>query len=286
VDNASTDGSVEMIKSQFPRAHLIENESNRGFAAAINQGLAIAKGRYALLLNSDTLVLDDAIAKTVEFADGRSEAAVVGCRVLNTDKTLQSTCFMFPSILNMLLSASYFYKLFPKSKFFGRERMTWWDRHTTKEVDVATGCFMLVRREAIDQVGTMDEQFFMYGEETDWCYRFKKTGWKILFTPNAEVIHLGGESSRKMSPEMTLQLRASILQFVCKHYSRFEYILACILVWFFLALRVPRWFLKSLGGRTERSQSRTQLVIYLLGMKRLMFNGPKGLGIQQSDRKS
>ncbi len=181
IDNASTDGSVEMVKKDFPQVTLIENSQNRGFAAANNQGIAISKGRYVLLLNSDTVVLDNAIAKTAAFADSHPEAAVVGCRVLNPDRTLQPTCFMFPSILNMLLSSTYLYKLFPKNKFFGRERMTWWNRNDIREVDVVTGCFMLVRQDTIKKVGSMDEQFFMYGEETDWCYRFKQAGWKVMF---------------------------------------------------------------------------------------------------------
>ena len=164
VDNASSDGSVDMIRSEFPHVKLIANSGNRGFAGANNQAIAVANGRYVLLLNSDTLILDNAIFKTVAFADTHPEAAVVGCKVLNPDRTLQRTCFMYPSILNMFLSATYLYKLFPRSKFFGRERMSWWDRNDTREVDVVTGCFMLVRRGAIEQVGLMDERFFVYGE--------------------------------------------------------------------------------------------------------------------------
>ncbi|MGD8501698.1 MAG: glycosyltransferase family 2 protein, partial [Phycisphaerales bacterium] len=149
VDNASTDGSVEVVKNDFQRVILIENAENRGFSKANNQGMAVAKGRYVLLLNSDTVVLDEAIAHTVRFADEHPQAGVISCRVLNPDDTVQPTCFMFPSILNMLLSSTYLYKLFPKSRFFGREQMTWWDRSDVREVDVVTGCFMLVRRKAI-----------------------------------------------------------------------------------------------------------------------------------------
>ena len=118
IDNASSDQSVEMIRRDFPETTLIENKENKGFAAANNQGLSIAQGRYVLLLNSDTLVLDNAIAKTIEFSDQHPEAAVLGCRVLNPDKTLQPTCFMFPSLLNTILSTTYLYKLFPRNKFF------------------------------------------------------------------------------------------------------------------------------------------------------------------------
>jgi GT2 family glycosyltransferase len=153
VDNASIDGSAEMLRDEFQDVILIENTENRGFAAANNQGIAVAKGRYVLLLNSDTIILDNCITKMISFADTQPQAGVIGCRVLNQDYTLQQTCFMFPSILNLILGCTYLYKIFPKSKFFGRENMTWWDASEVREVDYVRGCFMLIRREAIEQVG-------------------------------------------------------------------------------------------------------------------------------------
>jgi len=271
IDNASTDGSVEMVKKDFSQVTLIENPQNRGFAAANNQGIDISKGRYVLLLNSDTVVLDNAIAKTAAFADSHPEAAVVGCRVLNPDRTLQPTCFMFPSILNMLLSSTYLYKLFPKNKFFGRERMTWWDRNDIKEVDVVTGCFMLIRQKAIQQVGTMDEQFFMYGEETDWCYRFKEAGWKILFTPCAEIIHLGGQSAQKRATTMVVQLRKSILQFMKKHHGPLTYRIACLLTVIFLAVRLPIWSVIALFQRAQNSEAAIKKRAYCTGIANILF---------------
>jgi GT2 family glycosyltransferase len=271
IDNASTDGSVEMVKKDFPQVTLIENSQNRGFAAANNQGIDISKGRYVLLLNSDTVVLDNAIAKTVAFADSHPKAAIVGCRVLNPDQTLQPTCFMFPSILNMLLSSSYLYKLFPRSKFFGREQMTWWDRNDIKEVDVVTGCFMLIRQKAIQQVGTMDEQFFMYGEETDWCYRFKQAGWKILFTPCAEIIHLGGQSAQKRATTMVVQLRKSILQFMKKHHGPLVYRIACLLTVIFLAVRLPIWSVIALFQRAQNSEAAIKKRAYCTGIANILF---------------
>jgi hypothetical protein len=271
IDNASTDGSVEMVKKDFPQVTLIENSKNRGFAAANNQGIAISKGRYVLLLNSDTVVLDNAIAKTVAFADSHPKAAIVGCRVLNPDQTLQPTCFMFPSILNMLLLSSYLYKLFPRSKFFGREQMTWWDRNDIKEVDVVTGCFMLIRQKAIQQVGTMDEQFFMYGEETDWCYRFKQAGWKILFTPCAEIIHLGGQSAQKRATTMVVQLRKSILQFMKKHHGPLVYRTACLLIILFLAVRLPIWSVIAFFQRAQSSEAAIKKRAYCTGIANILF---------------
>lgn len=271
IDNASTDGSVEMLKKDFPQVTLIENSKNRGFAAANNQGIDISKGRYVLLLNSDTVVLDDAIAKTAAFADSHPEAAVVGCRVLNPDRTLQPTCFMFPSILNMLLSSTYLYKLFPKSKFFGRERMTWWNRNDIREVDVVTGCFMLVRQDVIKKVGSMDEQFFMYGEETDWCYRFKQAGWKILFTPFAEIIHLGGQSAKKKAVTMIVQIRKSILQFMKKHHGPLVYRTACLLIISFLAVRLPIWSVIALFQRAQNSEAAIKKQAYFSGIANILF---------------
>lgn len=273
IDNASTDGSVEMVKDKFPEVAIIENSENRGFAAANNQGFAVAKGRYVLLLNSDTIVLDNAVAKTVVFADAHPRAAVVGCRVLNRDGSLQPTCCMFPSILNMLLSTSYLYKLFPKSKFFGRQHMTWWGRDDVRKVDVATGCFMLVRQEAIEQVGVMDEQFFMYGEDTDWCYRFKKAGWRILFTSSAEIIHIRGASSKQRKPEMKLQLRGSKLLFWKKHRSRFMYIIACLLVAVFFLLRVPYWLGMAVITRNDRNSQLRTAWAYIVGAFKALTGG-------------
>jgi GT2 family glycosyltransferase len=275
VDNASNDGSLEMLKSDFPQIVLIENEENWGFAAANNQAIAVAKGRYILLLNSDTVVLDRAIEKTISFADKNPKAGAIGCRVINPDGTLQATCFMFPSILNMLLSSTYLYKIFPKNKFFGREQMTWWDRNDVREVDVITGCFMLVRRETIEQTGNMDESFFMYGEETDWCYRLKKNGWKVMFTPVGQIIHFGGQSTQQKRVEMILQLRGSILLFIKKHKCFLSQIIARLLTALFFFLRVPYWLTVGIIRRGQRSESIRTAVTYSLGGIHCLMNWKK-----------
>ncbi len=276
VDNASADDSVAMMKQEFPHVHLIENDENRGFAAANNQGMAVARARYVLLLNSDTIVLDSAVEKTVAFADVHPEAAVVGCRILNSDRTWQPSCSMFPSVPNMLLSVTYLYKLLPWSRLFGREHMTWWDGCDSQEVDVVSGCFMLVRREAIEQVGTMDDGYFMYAEETDWCYRFKKAGWKVVFTPRAEIVHLGGKSSEKMPSEMTLQLRSGILRFFRKHRSLPAYWGACLLTAIWYGVRLPYWLFRGLMVPGGRDRSWQTARIYTRGFLR-SFGGWTGL---------
>lgn len=279
VDNASEDGSVEMVREEFPEVKIMENDENKGFIKANNQAIEIAEGRYVLLLNSDTVVLDNAIGKTVKFADANPQAAVVGCKVRTPDKILQRTCFMYPSILNMFLAATYLYKVFPKSKLFARERMTWWDYNDTREVETICGCFSLVRREAIKQVGLMDESYFVYGDDPDWCYRFKKNGWKILFTPDPEIIHYGGQTTKQMTEKFLLQLYGSKLIFMKVHRSKWTFPLAGFLMALFFLLRVPYWFATAIIYRNEREESVQTARTYLRGSlyclvdwKRLLMN--------------
>ena len=252
VDNGSSDNSVSMVRREFTQVKLLANQNNRGFAAANNQGIELAKGRYILLLNSDTIILHRAIEKTVFYADKHSDTAVTGCRVLNPDGTLQNSCFMFPSILNWLLFSTYAYRLFPRSRFFGREQMTWWRRNDSREVDVVTGCYMLVRKEAIDQVGTMDERFFMYAEETDWCYRFKAKGWKNRFTPDAEIVHIGGASAIKLGANRARVTNRSFVRYMFKHWSKSRAVIGvCLLALFYLSrllVLAPRLLLRRKGS--------------------------------------
>jgi GT2 family glycosyltransferase len=214
IDNASSDGSAEMVKKEFPQIVLIENHDNRGFAAANNQGMKIAKGRYVLLLNPDTIVLDGAIQKSVAYAED--------------DSTIQQTCFRFPSVGNLILQKSGLCRLFPRSGVFGREKMVGWNRDTEREVDVVSGMFMLVRREAIEQVGLMDEAYFVYAEETDWCVRFHKAGCRCVFTPLARIIHLdgGSKSTEQISVKMYVQQQKSLLIFFKKQRGRASWIVA------------------------------------------------------------
>jgi GT2 family glycosyltransferase len=259
-----------MVRTLFPELTLIENAGNMGFAKANNQAMAAAKGQYLLLLNSDTIILGNAIAESLAFAEANPDAAVVGCRVLNPDMTLQPSCFMFPSILNMLLSLCRLNRLFPRSRFFGREEMTWCNGTGIREVDVVNGCFMLVRRRAVKKVGILDERFFIYAEETDWCYRFRKAGWKTIFYPNAEIIHLNGQSSRMVRAEMLVQLRVSILKFIYKHYGRTSYKIASLLSTLFFALRLPVWLIAFVFAPSQKNQAKIKLRAYLDGIRRIL----------------
>lgn len=251
IDNNSADGSQEMVANEFPEVILVANKDNVGFAAANNQGMEIARGRYLLLINSDTIVLDRAIQSCIEFADSKPDAGVVGCRILNQDGSLQPSCFMCPSPLNLFLSATYLYKMFPGNRFFGRELMTWWKHDCEMDVEVIRGCFMLVRKEAFDEVGPMDDSFFMYGEESDWCFRFSKDNWRIVFTPSAQIIHLGGQSSRQVKPQMMLQARSGILQFIRKNRFYPSYLVSCFFMSVWFGIRVVPWLWLAVLGTAD-----------------------------------
>ena len=239
VDNASTDGSAGMVKKNFPDVTLIENSENRGYAAACNQGMRIVDSRYVLILNSDTLIRDSAIEKTLRYAEKHPEAAIVGCQVWEAQDKIQMTCFRFPSLLNLFLRASGLAKAFKNNRFFGRENMFWWPRDTERQVEVVSGVFMLVRQEAIRQVGLMDEAYFLYYEETDWCYRFSKAGWKMLFWPGARIIHIdgGSHSANQNALKMSVQFQKSFFIFFKKHYSTASYLMTRILWTLYTAMK-------------------------------------------------
>ena len=190
VDNGSQDGSGNEVKKTFPSIHLVENQKNMGFAKAVNQGLQKASGRYILLLNPDTQMKGGAIDRFVSFMDSHSGTGVAGAQLLNSDGSKQNSIANFPSLATELLNKRLLRWLFPK-RFPGKER----NYPEPVEVNSVIGACMMVRREALDQVGSLDEDYFLFLEETDWCYRMKKAGWKIYHVPQTEVIHFQGKSA-------------------------------------------------------------------------------------------
>jgi GT2 family glycosyltransferase len=220
VDNGSTDGSQEMVRQEFPGVSLIVNTENKGFAKANNQAIRRSRGRHVLLLNSDAFVRENTIEHTVAFMDGHPEAGMAGCKLLFENGRLQSSCYAFPTLFTEFFIAVGLDRLFPRSRLFGMYGMTYWDFDDIREVDVIMGAFMLVRATAIDEVGLMDERFFMYSEEADWCYRFRDAGWKIYFYPHVEAVHLGGGSTRRVRAEMLIRLYGSRIEFFRKHHGK------------------------------------------------------------------
>ncbi|MHB0913147.1 MAG: glycosyltransferase family 2 protein [Armatimonadota bacterium] len=217
VDNASEDGSPDMVADKYPEVKLVRSKVNMGFAAGCNLAAKHSTGRYLLLLNSDTIVLDGALTALAGFMDEHPDAGAAGCRLLNADGTLQRSCSVFPSLTTELFDALYLSKLFPKSRIFARYSMSWWDFNETREVDFVGGSCLIARREAIEEVGLLDEGYFMYTEEADWCYRMWRHGWKVYYYPEAQIIHLGGRSARRYGSDILVHLYASRNRFLRKH---------------------------------------------------------------------
>ncbi len=192
VDNGSIDGSVVAAKERFPEVKFIQNEMNLGFARANNQALHHAKGKYLLLLNPDTQVKEGAIERLISFMDAHPEAGGAGAQLLNADGSKQNSIANFPSLATELLNKSLLRFLFPEA-FPGKGR----DYLEPIEVDSVIGACMIVRRDAIEQVGLLDEDYFLFLEETDWCYRMKRAGWKIYHVPQAEIYHFQGKGAER-----------------------------------------------------------------------------------------
>jgi N-acetylglucosaminyl-diphospho-decaprenol L-rhamnosyltransferase len=193
VDNGSADGTVAMIRERFPHVRLIEQE-NKGMGGGNNAGMRAADGRYFFLLNSDAWVVGDALDELVAFADAHPEAAVVGPRLLNIDGTLQRSVRGEPTLWRLATEYLFIRKLAPHSRLLNPLYRGDFDHDRVAEVDWLSGPALLVRRDAADSVGLFDEKFFMFSEEVDWMTRFRRAGWKVLFFPGAEVVHVGGAS--------------------------------------------------------------------------------------------
>ena len=210
VDNASTDGSPQMVKKQFPKIKLVANKKNLGFAAGNNLGVKKAKGRYLLFLNPDTIVRPNTFEEMIKFMDNHPDAGAATCKIELPNGKLDEACHRgFPTPWNAFCHFSGLEKLFPKSKIFASYTLGWNDLNKTHQIDAGVGAFLMVRREVGDEVGWWDEDYFWYGEDLDFCYRIKEKGWKIYYVPKVKIIHYKGVSSgiRKESKKISTASR-------------------------------------------------------------------------------
>jgi len=248
VDNGSTDGSVAAVRERFPLVRLLENDGNPGFAAANNQAIAASAGRYTLLLNSDTIAEPASIERLVRFADGQPTAGIIGARLLNRDGSFQASFADFPSLRSELLSVT---GIGPR--LFGRWYPSYGPRRSqmARRVDWIQGACMLARRAAIEQAGPMDEQYFMYNEEIDWCMQMWRAGWEVWYLPEARIVHYGGQSTRQIRHAMVQALYRSKVRFFRKHYGPAA---AFALQSVFVAVLRVKWLIRTLAAR-ERSSA-------------------------------
>jgi hypothetical protein len=255
VDNASEDDSGAMVAAEFPEVRLVQNGANLGFATATNQGLRLARGRHLLLLNSDTLVLGDVLARSVRFMDEHPDVGMMGCKVLNEDGSTQMTCSLFPSFANLLLQTLGLNRM-QRPRWLRRYQMLDWARDDEREVEVISGCYLLARRATVEQIGLLDESFFLYGEETDWCRRCADAGWRLVFAPVGRIVHFGSGSSRKLNYRRDLMLSEGTVRLHRKHGGDPAALSVWLLLLVFNTSRSAYWSLRALADRSSTTRSR------------------------------
>ncbi|MBW7956461.1 MAG: glycosyltransferase family 2 protein [Deltaproteobacteria bacterium] len=208
VDNASSDGSARAVREGFPEVKLLEQDENLGFARANNIGMRESSAGYVCLVNSDVIVLDGSLEELHRFLEARPEAALAGPRVLNPDESLQPTCRRFPSLRGSLLSA------------IGLDGWNYFSHDRTARVEALSGCLLMIRRKAIDDVGMLDERFFFYAEDKDWCKRFHDAGYENWYCTEAEAVHYGGSSSGLAPVRFYVEMQKANLKYWEKHRGR------------------------------------------------------------------
>ena len=213
VDNASTDDSVVQVREKYSAVKLILNQENVGFAGGNNQAIRQSSGRYVLLLNPDTVIKPNGLKALVEFMDSNPQAGAAGSLLLNPDGTLQTSCYPALTLSREL------WRLFHLDavRLYGVYRMSDWDTNKAREIDVLKGASLILRETALEQVGLLDDTYFMYTEEVDLCYRLQKKGWSLYWVPQSKVVHYGGQSTQQIATKMFLCLYESKLNFIRKH---------------------------------------------------------------------
>ncbi|MCX6171125.1 MAG: glycosyltransferase family 2 protein [Ignavibacteriales bacterium] len=246
VDNGSTEKGIDEIVKKYPTVKFIKNQKSVGFAAANNQGFTIAGGKYILMLNDDVIFIEDAITKVIDFSKTKNDKAIIGCKLLNEDKSYQISIVDFDSLPNLFGENLFLYKLFPVNKYLSKYHQNYTNQNFPVEVDAVKGAFLFMDREILKRLGGLDERFHFYYEETDFCYRWKNLGGKVYYYPGAEIVHIGGASTDSNLWFKYSNQHISKIQFFQKHFHGMKLILALILHELGLILRVPLYIVSGL----------------------------------------
>jgi GT2 family glycosyltransferase len=258
-DNGSTDGSVEFIRQHYPRARVLENGTNLGFARGNNAGIAESSGRYILILNPDTIIHDRSLEKWVAFADCHPEAGAFGCRVLNPDGSFQNPARPFPTVWRSWIAALYLRSLAYVSDVFISDTYTGWDGTTRRLIDWQSGCCVMFRGDLLKDLGGFDGQFFYHFEEVDLCRRVWDAGRSILYTPKAVITHLGGQSVNRFPLRFELERWRSRYRYFYKHFGPrgARRCRRAALAW--IGVRQMGWGLRGLFSPSEALKARLEM---------------------------
>lgn len=272
VDNASSDGSAEMVRRDFPAVQLIRNGENSGFAKASNQGIREARGRYILILNPDTIVRRCALELMVSYADSHPDVGALGPMLLTENGQIDYRgARRFPTLRSELLR-----RLRLVHPVFGDNAMMDWDHRTSREVEALSGACMLVRREVIANAGMLDEGFFLFGEDVDWCFRIRRAGWRVFYLAAAEVVHLGGRSSESTRDELGFEIARSRHRLLRKVYGPRVALLHRYVILLTELPKIGYWGARHLLARgaerrtlLRRLRTHTQIVRWVSGDRRV-----------------
>lgn len=221
VDNASSDGTPKLIRENFAHVRLCQNNKNIGFAGGNNIGIKLSTGKYIGLVNSDVVVPPGCMEKMIQYMEQHPDVGMLGPKMLLKDGSIGQSCMRFPSVWNMFCRALALDQLFKGSGFLGGFLMTDFSYDRVTDVDVLTGWFWMVRRRALDQVGLLDERFFMYGEDIDWSKRFHGAGWRVVFYPGAEAVHYCGASSSNAPTRFYVEMNRANMQYFQRYHGKF-----------------------------------------------------------------
>ena len=239
VDNNSTEEDIKSILLTYPHITLIRNDKNRGFSAANNQGLRISRGKFVLFLNNDTVFTENSVKKVYEFLIGLKTNALVGCKLLNEDHSIQSSTYRFPTLKNLFVYNFFIYKLFTSSRALNKYYFLSYDERSTTKVDVVIGAFMFANREQILHLKGFDERFFFYHEDTDLCFRFKRETGEVYYFTGTSLIHFGGATTQNNLWFKSKYKSISQIQFLQKHYNGMNFFLSILIHYLGLFIRVP-----------------------------------------------
>jgi GT2 family glycosyltransferase len=262
-DNGSTDGSPEMVRAQFPEVRLIETGANLGFAGGNNAGLKEATGKYICLINSDVNVPPDCLSKMHSYMELNPTIGLLGPGMLYTDGRVHRSGMRFPTLWNLLLRALFLDVLFKRSRFFGGFLMKDFQFDRTTDIEVLNGWFWMARREALDRVGPLDDRFFMYAEDIDWCKQFHLAGWRVVFYPEAKALHYGGASAANAPSRFNVEMQRANLKYWKKYHGRVSLFFYLMVGCLSYAIRAAGWGLVYLTKRSSRYRAEIEVQQYL-----------------------
>lgn len=254
LDNDSSDGSPDMVATEFPQVRLVRTGENLGFAKANNLGIRQSEGRYLALVNSDAIVHQNCLDQLLAFMEQRPDIGLCGPRIVHADGSLQHSCMLAPTPKTLFIRALALDTIFPQSARLGSDLMRFWPHDAEKKVDALVGCFWFARREAVDQVGLLDEDFWFYAEDVDWCKRFRDHGWPVVFTPVATTTHYGGGSTANAPVRYYVQMKRSELRYWSKHYGWLGRGYAWAMFLLYDLVRLTRAGLGWLLSKTQRAE--------------------------------